>query len=30
MSSNIVLDVRKVEKNYNTTTQEGKKIFILF
>ena len=24
MSSNIVLDVRRVEKNYNTTTQEGK------
>ena len=29
MSSNIVLDVRRVEKNYNTTTQEGKEnIFI--
>lgn len=24
MSSNIVLDVRRVEKNYNTTTREGK------
>ena len=24
MSSDIILDVRKLEKNYNTTTHEGK------
>ena len=30
MSSDIILDVRKLEKNYNTTSMKEKKIFILF